>query len=65
MMPKQKSSKKKVICCFVLGIVVMSIVCFYNFEVLNVSYLTVLIVYFIRFLYINREESKDINRIKR
>ncbi len=62
MMPKQKSCKKKIICCFVLGIVVMSIVCIKNFEILNISYLLVLIFYFIRYLHLTRLENRGINK---
>ncbi len=60
MTPKQKSSKVSIMCCFVVGIVVMSIICFKRPNMLDIGYLLVIAVYFVRYIYINKKE--DINK---
>lgn len=61
MMPTQKSCKAKIICCFVLGIVVMSFISIKSTNIFDIGYLLVVIIYFIRYLYINRNEQKGIS----
>lgn len=62
MMPKQKGSNVKIICCFILGILVMSIISIRSFSIYDVIYLGVLIFYFIRYLYLMKIEKRDINK---
>lgn len=60
MMPKQRSSNIKVICCFILGILIMSFISIRSFSVYDVIYLVILIFYFIRFLYLMKVDNRDI-----
>lgn len=60
MMPKQKSNNIKVICCFILGILIMSFISIRSFSIYDVIYLVILIFYFIRFLYLMKVEKRDI-----
>ncbi|MBE6153398.1 MAG: hypothetical protein E7166_04165 [Firmicutes bacterium] len=62
MMPKQKSSNVKSICCFILGIITMGIISIRSFSVYDIIYLVILIFYFIRFLYLIRVERRDITK---
>jgi len=57
-MSSQKSSYQKwIICGFVLGIILFSIINIINCDVFNLGYLIMLIVYFIRFLYLMKVEG--------
>lgn len=62
MMPKQKGSNLKIICCFILGILVMGIISIRSFSIYDVIYLVILVFYFVRYLYLMRIENKDINK---
>lgn len=62
MMPKQKSSNLKIICCFILGILIMSFISIRSFSVYDIIYLIILVFYFIRYLYLIRIEKKDIRK---
>ena len=57
-MSSQKSSYQKwIICGFVLGIILFSIINIINCDVFNLGYLIMLVVYFIRFLYLMKVEN--------
>lgn len=62
MMPKQKDSSKIIVCCFVVGIVVMSIISIKSFSIYDIGYLSILIFYFLKYLYINRRQIKSVNK---
>lgn len=62
MMPKQKGSNLKIICCFILGILVMSFISIRSFSIYDVIYLVILIFYFLRYLYLMRIEKRDMTK---
>ena len=57
-MSRQKSKCQKwIVCGFVVGIIGFIVVNIYFFEVINMAYLIMLVVYFIRFLYLIKTEE--------
>jgi len=61
MIPTQKSSNAITICCFVVGIVVMSIISIKSFNIYDIGYLLILVFYFMRYLYLLKTENKGID----
>jgi len=56
---------KIVICSFVVGIIAFVIVNIIHFELYNMLYLLMLVVYFVRFLYNKKQEKKLRNSLSR